>query len=211
MGVQAGPQINWESAASIRRDASRGGRRLRGPEDCNLEAVRHLRRDISTTFPRSGAKRGRNVPRACCKGHGPTHKVDERQDGQRPHHPRTDGNRTTHVTLPRNVYIWVREKKPETVLQAGQLADEYVLVQKQSGGLPKKEQRPEGRPDNVRVCSYCHKKGHITEDCRKAAADKVKGNGQQRPKPCRPQQNAVLPMPGDGAYITELPEKGSPL
>ena len=86
-------------------------------------------------------------------------------------------------TLPRNVYIWVRQNKPDTVLQAGQLADEYVLVRKQSGGLPKKEQRPEGRPDNVRVCSYCHKKGHTTEDCRKAAADKVKGNGQQRPKP----------------------------
>ena len=38
-------------------------------------------------------------------------------------------------TLPREVSIWVHEKKPRTAIEAGQLADEYMLVKQQSVGL----------------------------------------------------------------------------
>lgn len=38
-------------------------------------------------------------------------------------------------TLPQEVNIWVQEKKPKTAIEAGQLADEYMLVREQSMGL----------------------------------------------------------------------------
>ena len=90
--------------------------------------------------------------------------------------------------LPREVHIWVQEKKPETVLQAGQLSDDYVRVRKQAGGVGARERPPtiakkeEFRADGV-LCQYCHKRGHTATECRKAKADRAfekKGPGDAK-------------------------------
>ena len=67
-------------------------------------------------------------------------------------------------TLPRDIQIWVRERKPVTVVAAGQLADDYVMSRGQIGGVTRREETR---------CQYCDKRGHVAKECRKAAADKT--------------------------------------
>ena len=73
-------------------------------------------------------------------------------------------------TLPREVSICVHEKKPKTAVEAGHLADEYMLVRQQSVGLRQGgRQHTENSPGYERIrCHYCNKQGYIAQECRKA-------------------------------------------
>ena len=72
--------------------------------------------------------------------------------------------------LPVGARIWVRERKPKTAMEAGQLADDYVQARRQEnrtsteagkGGEPARSQAG-ARPK----CKKCGKIGHRTRDCR---------------------------------------------
>ena len=76
-------------------------------------------------------------------------------------------------TFPREVNICVQEKKPRTAIEAGQLADEYMLARQRSVG-PRQSghQVTENSSSRERIiCNYCSKQGHLAWDCRKAKFD----------------------------------------
>ncbi|KAJ8035594.1 hypothetical protein HOLleu_19322 [Holothuria leucospilota] len=86
--------------------------------------------------------------------------------------------------VPRELSIFVKERKPKTLSAASQLADEYIDVHKSWGKNPNvasKEFGHKGSPagkdvsiskaksSNVRpVCYYCRKPGHFWKQCRDA-------------------------------------------
>ena len=73
-------------------------------------------------------------------------------------------------TLPEDVRVWVKERKPKTSMEAGQLADDYIQARKQNSGEPsvpvsrKSANIPTHPP--VRSCHRCGKPGHHARDCR---------------------------------------------
>ena len=68
--------------------------------------------------------------------------------------------------VPRDVRVWVSEKKPKTCLQAGELADEYEQFRKRESDLDRRNNRP-------RCCHICRQPGHLAKDKRQ--------RGQVRP------------------------------
>lgn len=75
-------------------------------------------------------------------------------------------------TLPENLRIWVRERKPATASEAGQLAEDYL----QARGAPQSARRidapgPKGETDSRsglpenRRCHECGQTGHLAKDC----------------------------------------------
>ena len=81
-------------------------------------------------------------------------------------------------SLPMEKWAWVRDKKPDTCILAGELADDYELarnvefqekpqdqqVQKQTTSPPKK------------WCTHCKTTGHVRDQCRKLQAKREKEN-----------------------------------
>ena len=77
-------------------------------------------------------------------------------------------------TLPENVRIWVKERKPKTSAGAGQLADNYAQARKQNssnsevnGGKGTQELRRGNDRQGViaKLCRECGRLGHATRDC----------------------------------------------
>ena len=72
-------------------------------------------------------------------------------------------------TLPEDVRIWVKERKPKTSMEAGQLADDYIQARKQNSGEPsapvsrKSANIPTHPP--VRSCHRCGKPGPTGIHC----------------------------------------------
>ena len=89
-------------------------------------------------------------------------------------------------TLPEEVRISVKERKPRTSLEAGQFADDYVLARWQEE--PSKQSiRREDRPKPLR-CFTCKKLGHMAKDCTstsnvKQEAEEAKSTPQKPEKP----------------------------
>lgn len=89
-------------------------------------------------------------------------------------------------SLPSEIHVWVRERKPRTATEAGQLADDYVQARRQesrvsagarSGGESTRGQArgqennvpgPTEREEYSRQCGHCRRIGHTTEECRQA-------------------------------------------
>ena len=71
-------------------------------------------------------------------------------------------------TLPDEVRVWVKERKPKTSMEAGQLADDYIQARKQNaGGTSSSMNRKFAeRPGQPRPCQRCGKPGHQARDCR---------------------------------------------
>ena len=77
-------------------------------------------------------------------------------------------------TLALEKRAWVRDKKPDTCIAAGELADEYELARKVES-----QEKPSDQPTKKQAsgtqkkwCSYCKISGHIKDDCRKLQAKK---------------------------------------
>jgi len=76
--------------------------------------------------------------------------------------------------LPENVRIWVKERKPKTSAEAGQLVDDYAQAKKQNnnrdvngGKVSHVARRGIDRQDlQPKRCQQCGKLGHATHDCR---------------------------------------------
>ena len=83
--------------------------------------------------------------------------------------------------LPTGVRIWVRERKPKTATEAGQLADDYVQARRQEKNVPGASTGGEG--SSPRQCGYCGRIGHSTEECRHLK--KREEMGSSRPAPRR--------------------------
>ena len=89
-------------------------------------------------------------------------------------------------TLPEEVRISVKERKPRTSLEAGQFADDYVLARWQEE--PSKQSiRREDRPKPLR-CFTCKKLGHMAKDCTstsnvKQESEEAKSTPQKPEKP----------------------------
>ena len=65
-------------------------------------------------------------------------------------------------TLPPEKRIWLTERKPRTCVEAGELADEYEQARKQD---------PSGQKATPhKKCNFCHKQGHLEQECRKKKA-----------------------------------------
>ena len=78
--------------------------------------------------------------------------------------------------LPRSVQIYVRERKLETVMKAGELADDYVRARR-----PLLECMPESMDQDTQAqwktdkpvrCQYCNSRRHTAKECRKLSADR---------------------------------------
>ena len=70
--------------------------------------------------------------------------------------------------MTREIQIYVRERKPESAMQAGGLADDYVQARRPLRDGTKVQEKTE----NSTRCQYCEKRGHTAKECRKAAADR---------------------------------------
>ena len=71
-------------------------------------------------------------------------------------------------TVSEEVRVWVRERKPKTTAEAGQLAEDYVQARK--GGTRTTPNRGANRgqePIDRRRCHTCHVVGHLARDCPK--------------------------------------------
>ena len=76
-------------------------------------------------------------------------------------------------TMPDEMRVWVRERKPKTSVQAGDLADDYVQARKigEKKTLPHKfdgDKRPTTGNSLPRRCYNCGETTHLASDCRKA-------------------------------------------
>ena len=79
-------------------------------------------------------------------------------------------------TLPDDVKIWVKERKPQTSEEAGQLADDYA----QARGKIAADRQPD--KTSPIQCTVCKKRGHLAQDCWSKAKmeDRTSTNGNER-------------------------------
>ena len=90
----------------------------------------------------------------------------------------------------------MRERKPKTATEAGQLADDYVLVRRQGGRLSAGAGRG-GEPNRGQAgarpkCDSCGRIGHRTRECRSRP---VRPSGPREPN--KPATGAEKEKPKD--------------
>ena len=112
------------------------------------------------------------------------------------------------TTLSPETRTWVKERKPKSSTEAGQLADDYDLARRRSEGPRKGTQtgpqladdnnparhrsegprkQAEGTQTGSKRCNFCGIVGHLAHECRKAAKLRggATGKGQPHPQPQR--------------------------
>ena len=86
-------------------------------------------------------------------------------------------------TMPPNVRIWVGERKPQTSVEAGQLADDYQQARRRAQDGSRQE--PKKVPNLQRKCHTCSETGHLARDCPK------QGNNSMRREQPRKQESDI--------------------
>ena len=99
-------------------------------------------------------------------------------------------------SLPGEIRVWVRERKPKTATEAGQLADDYVLARRQGGRLSaaagRREEPNRGQAGARPKCDSCGRIGHRTRECRSRP---VRPSGPREPN--KPATGAEKEKPKD--------------
>ena len=95
--------------------------------------------------------------------------------------------------MPRDLRIWLGDRKPTTGEEAGRLADSYVHSrQLDPKELPPREtRRPSRESGATKTCHYCKIKGHIAKDCRKAMADRMTEKGRREANKTKMEWNKI--------------------
>ena len=71
-------------------------------------------------------------------------------------------------TMPRDLRIWMCERKPTTGKEVGVLADDYVLARSRSRVEPPKQDKTKGgATQETRKCHSCGLEGHLARNCTK--------------------------------------------
>ena len=92
--------------------------------------------------------------------------------------------------LPEDVRIWVKERKPKSSLEAGQLADDYVQARRQeqigktNGPVPRRNTGERRQMEQLR-CHRCKRLGHIAKNCQNKSDmqnDKEQQHQAEKPK-----------------------------
>jgi hypothetical protein len=77
-------------------------------------------------------------------------------------------------SLPEELRIWVRERKPKTAEEAGQLADDYLQARKSTAGTTgdrrDKTNTKKSQGGTVVKCGNCGKQGHAAKECWRGTA-----------------------------------------
>ena len=132
-------------------------------------------------------------------------------------------------TLSLEKRAWVRDKKPDTCIIAGELADEYELARNVE--FQEKSQDPQVKkpPTNLprKWCNYCKNSGHLRDQCRKLQGKKEKESqsgettkeavtrepGKKPPIKCfncRQEGHKAVNCPGESALLCDpYPATGS--
>ena len=81
-------------------------------------------------------------------------------------------------TLPMEKKLWVMEKKPNTCIKAGELADEYEQARRHEPSFvdkPLKAQQQKKPSGEQKKCEFCGRTGHVEQECRtKKAQSSIK-------------------------------------
>ena len=111
-------------------------------------------------------------------------------------------------SLPSGVRIWVSERKPKSVAEAGQLANDYVQARRSKEGSRTEEPNgPRTTGHSERQCFKCGKSGHMSRDCR-GSNDK---NGTKKPEEkgtSVPSQQSPRKGERDGPWCFACQKKG---
>ena len=72
-------------------------------------------------------------------------------------------------SMPVAVRVWVAERKPQTVAEAGKLADDYMEARGSVEGSKQLDSQDGPKGAGARQCHRCHKFGHLARDCTQRA------------------------------------------
>ena len=118
--------------------------------------------------------------------------------------------------LPEDARIFVKEREPRTSMEAGRLADDYIVARKDEAAEKGEEEKAPDRRQSLR-CGKCRKLGHLARDCRqsqpKLEREKDKGEAARRPKDiecfnCHQKGHYASNCPSNALFCSErLPGK----
>ncbi len=97
-------------------------------------------------------------------------------------------------TLHPDTRIWVKERKPKTGAEAGQLADDHAQARKQADQAPRRVDKMAAGP---RKCHNYGAPGHFARDCSKPKLPKSEPGSEQTPvrESKRGEENPVKDVP----------------
>ena len=72
-------------------------------------------------------------------------------------------------SMPAAVRVWVAERKPQTVAEAGKLADDHMEARGSVEGGKQPDLQEGSRGAGARQCHRCHRVGHLARDCTQRA------------------------------------------
>ena len=81
-------------------------------------------------------------------------------------------------SMPAAVRVWVAERKPQTVAEAGKLADDHMEARGSMEGSKQPNAQEGPRGAGPRQCYACGKPGHIARDCLQQGARDVQAKGE---------------------------------
>lgn len=79
--------------------------------------------------------------------------------------------------LPPDIRVWLRDRKPDTSVKAGQLAEDYLQARRPARTTVKQEmpRKGEKNPGGGQRCHACGELGHFARDCKRGATGKTSG------------------------------------
>ena len=80
-------------------------------------------------------------------------------------------------TLPGDIRVWVRERKPTTSAEAGQLAEDYLQARRMTGRT-EQSRWVDKRPMGALRCHTCGETGHLARDCRRGPKASESGSAR---------------------------------